>query len=260
MVLVPAGQFEMGGDSDVGLLECQKLAIEGGCPRSWFEDEEPIQTVTLSDYYIDQFEVTNAEYNACVRAEACALPSSASSATHISYFANSQYEDYPVIYVSWHAAAKYCTWRGGRLPTEAEWEKAERGTDERVYPWGISFDGSLVNFCELNCDRTWANRTEDDGQADTAPVGSYPQGASPYGIYDMAGNVTEWVADWYAVEYYSQSPDVNPAGPSDGEHRVHRGGSWRQEGHFARTAKRSKFNPTDTFFTIGIRCTRSTSP
>ena len=100
MVLVPAGQFEMGGDADVGLVECQKLAIEGGCPRSWFEDEEPIHTVTLSDYYIDQFEVTNAEYNACVRAEKCELPSSVSSATHISYFANPQYEDYPVIYVS----------------------------------------------------------------------------------------------------------------------------------------------------------------
>jgi serine/threonine-protein kinase len=228
MVLVPAGAFEMGsnnGDSD----------------------EMPVHTVTLDDYYIDQYEVTNALYKACVDAGVCDPPVNTSSFTRDSYFGNSQYDDYPVIRVSWYDAKAYCEWRGVRLPTEAEWEKAARGTDGRTYPWGEGIDCTKANYG--GC------------VDDTTAVGSYPDGASPYGLFDMAGNVWEWVADWYDGNYYDAYPadswPPNPAGPSSGEYRVLRGGSWLNYGDLLRVANRSGYDPSSRFNFIGFRCALS---
>jgi formylglycine-generating enzyme required for sulfatase activity/predicted Ser/Thr protein kinase len=258
MVLVPAGEFTMGSDPDVALAECKKL-YSGDCKREWFEDEYPPHTVTLSAFYIDQYEVTNAQYKKCVDAGKCSRPSESKSYTRSSYYGNSQFDNYPVIYVNWEQAKTYCEWRGSntRLPTEAEWEKAARGTDGRLYPWGNTFDGGRVNFCDRNCTLDWANKEYDDGYADTAPVGSYPGGASLYGALDMAGNVWEWVADWYNEKYYASSPRNNPTGPSSGEYRVVRGGAWSSLGDLVRAANRIRYRPSDTLNHVGFRCARS---
>lgn len=259
MILIPAGPFEMGSDADVALAECQKLYIgsEDKCQRDWYEDEEPQHTVTLDAFYIDQYEVTNAQYATCVDDGGCEPPSSTASYARDSYYDNADYADYPVIYVNWDQATTYCEWRGARLPTEAEWEKAARGTEGQLYPWGNTFDGSLTNFCDSNCDQSWANKDYDDGYADTAPVGSYPDGVSPYGVHDMAGNVWEWVADWYGGDYYSSSPETNPIGPTSGSSRVVRGGGWTNSGGNVRAAFRNRDGPTESNNIIGFRCARS---
>jgi len=242
MVLVPAGSFEMGNDD--------------GKP-----DERPAHTVTLDAFYIDQYEVTNAQYAACVEAGVCDPPSRTDSETRLSYYGDPQYDDYPVVGVTWSAARTYCQWRGARLPTEAEWEKAARGTEGYLYPWGDEFDPSRLNYCDLNCDDCcgipWADLQHDDGYADTAPVGSYPDGASPYGVYDLAGNVWEWVADWYDQGYYAISPAENPAGPSSGVQRVMRGGGIFEEAYYTRATMRRRFMPDVYSTSVGFRCARS---
>jgi len=258
MVYIPAGPFTMGGSADVGLAECKKYWYKPDeCKRDNYTDEEPAHTVTLDAFYIDQYEVTNARYAECVQAGKCAAPGETKSYTRDNYYGNPQYNDYPVITVDWNQAKAYCEWRGGRLPTEAEWEKAARGTDGRTYPWGNEFDGSRVNFCDKNCTFDWANKNYDDGYADTAPVGSYPGGVSPYGVYDLAGNVWEWVNDWYGSGYYGGSPATNPLGPTSGDNRVRRGGGWGNDPHRVRAAFRFRFAPDLRNNLIGFRCARS---
>ena len=199
---VPAGDFLMGSpDSD----------------SSATSDEKPQHTVHLDAYWIDQTEVTNAMYALCVQAGACQPPLSSKSAIHDAYYGDVQYADYPVLWVDWNAAQSYCKWAGRRLPTEAEWEKAARGTEGRIYPWG-----DTAPTCELGN----FGLQEGDCVGDTSKVGGYPAGASPYGVLDMSGNVWEYVADWYAENYYSTSPNNNPTGPASGSARVIRGGSW----------------------------------
>ena len=166
---VPAGAFLMGSRDDD--------------PQSW-ADETPRHKVTLDAYWIDRTEVTNVMYARCVQAGVCKAPKLSRSYTRESYFGNPQYENYPVIYVSWGAAYRYCQWAGRRLPTEAEWEKAARGTTGQRYPWG-----------NQPPDATRGNGEEPG--SDTAAVGSYPAGISPYGALDMTGNVWEWISDWY---------------------------------------------------------------
>jgi formylglycine-generating enzyme required for sulfatase activity len=211
--------------------------------------------VTLDAFYLDLYEVSNAQYQACVAAGACTSPRQNGSATRAAYHDDPAFADYPVIWVGWDQAGAYCAWRGARLPTEAEWEKAARGTDARLYPWGNAFEAGAGNFCDLNCEEPWANPAFDDGYADTAPVGSYLPGLSPYGVYDMGGNVNEWVADRYQSDYYSISPDENPPGPDTGARRVIRGGSFHTPAQGLRATARPLSDPAADH--IGFRCARS---
>ncbi len=257
MRLVPAGEFTMGGSADTAFSECQKLYIGGDCNRDWFADEEPAHTVYLDTFYMDKYEASNAAYRECVEAGACQPPTNSSSDSRSSYYGDSSYDDYPVIYVTWDMANAYCQWRGARLPTEAEWEKAARGPDGLLYPWGNTFDGSKANFCDENCSLSWANKSYDDGYADTAPVTAFSNGVSVYGIFNLAGNVWEWVADWYDSTYYSNSPSSNPHGPSSGDTRAVRGGSWNLDGNFLRPASRYGSVPSVSLIYLGFRCALS---
>lgn len=197
------------------------------------KDEQPVHRVTLNAFWIMQTEVTNAQYASCVTAKICTPPGNQlwdepTSAAH------------PVTNVNWEQANQYARWAGGRLPTEAEWEKAARGTDERIYPWGNQeVSDQLLNYNFV--------------KGATTPVGSYPEGASPYQALDMAGNVEEWVADWYTDNYYANSPAENPPGPDKGIFRVVRGGSFNSTRIAVRTTARGKALPNTGFPSVGFR-------
>ena len=260
MLFVPAGEFLMGSDEqdiDDALQTCNETL--GDCNREWFEGEYPQHRVTLDEFWIDRTEVANAQYRQCVDAGACDAPTSCDSGEPT--YDDAGKGDHPVVCVSWHDAEAYCQWAGARLPTEAEWEKAARGTDALKYPWGNTFDGSRLNFCERNCEfDDWKYTDLDDGYARTAPVGTYgPAGASPYGALNMAGNVYEWVADWHDRGYYSRSPDRNPPGPDSGEYRVVRGGSWGGDPGWVRSAYRGGDFPVITNSSNGFRCVVSST-
>jgi formylglycine-generating enzyme required for sulfatase activity len=256
MVLVPAGAFMMGSVPGAADDECSLFFDEATCQNDWYLGEEPQHQVVLDAFYIDQYEVTNGRYAHCVTAGVCDPPARSSSATHSSYYDNPEFADYPVIYVGWEEAVAYCQWRGARLPTEAEWEKAARGEDGRLYPWGDTAVGHgdeiAANFCDQNCDLRWRHPEVDDGYADTSPVGIFAAGVSPYGAYDMAGNVDEWVQDWYRADWYANSPNEDPTGPESGDFRVIRGGSWHAPGNSIRVSARHRSDPTGDY--IGIRC------
>ena len=243
MVYVPEGEFVMGSENP---------ELEGS---------SPVHTVYLDAFWIDQTEVTNGMYQECVEAGGCTPPSSVGSHTRDFYYGNPEYADYPVIFVDWFSATDYCTWAGRRLPTEAEWEKAARGINGARFPWGNGgISGNLLNFADRNSDVAWADQSIDDGYADTAPVGSYPDGTSPYGVLNMAGNVNEWVADWYDGDYYSISPEANPIGPASGppeNRRVFRGVSFIDVGFAAESALRRRHSPSDASKVGGFRCAAS---
>ncbi len=238
-------------------------------------DEQPVHTVYLDAFYIDETEVTNAQFAAFVSATGYETDAEQTGCGWI-YDGDgwgciqgvdwqhpfgpdtdlAGKDEHPVVQVSWNDAKAYCEWAGARLPTEAEWEKAARGTDGLIYPWGNTFDGTKLNFADKNTSFDWSDSNWDDGYADTAPVGSYPDGASPYGALDMAGNVWEWVADWYDSGYYAASPESNPKGPASGDYRVLRGGSWRGNVAVMRAANRAQDPPDDTYNSVGFRCAR----
>lgn len=232
MVLVKEGVFLMGSDSGGG-------------------DKSPAHIASLSAFYIDKFEVTNQDYKACVDDLGCELPKT----TH--YYVSPTYSNHPAVYVTWEMANVYCEWRGARLPTEAEWEKAARGTNSFVYPWGMQFRRNTTNYCDAGCEYSNRDLAWNDGYARTAPVGMYPEGVSPYGAYDMAGNVSEWVADWYDADYYKNSILVNPQGPESGLYRVLRGGSWINDATDLQVYVRRHLRPNVGYNYTGFRCALS---
>jgi formylglycine-generating enzyme required for sulfatase activity len=224
LLYVPAGEFTMGLNED--------------------EEDNFAHKVTLDPFWIDQTEVTTVMYARCDEEGACDPPWSAAAGIIATYYGNPAYNDFPVIYVSWNDARDYCAWAERRLPTEAEWEKAARGTDERIYPWGDNVPTvDLANHGGL--------------VGNTTSVFEYLDGASPYGVLNMAGNVWEWVADYYDPSYYQKSRSTNPTGPSAGDNRVMRGGSWRDIKDTIRVVHRLGNYPLDTSSSIGLRCAMS---
>jgi len=235
-VLIPAGEFFFGCDPQHnGGFEC-------------LPDELPLQTLYLETFAIDKYEVTNVQYARCVAAGACEEPVYTYSATRESYYDNPAYANYPVSGISWNEAYAYCTWVGGRLPTESEWEKAARGETMRAYPWGDEEPS-----CEL------ANARDDrmgTCVGDTTPVGSYPLGASPYGVMDMAGNVWEWVMDYYAVGADGTRENIDSTNTALDYHREVKGGAWDYSWSWIRIAYNSDHNPTEHKISFGFRCMR----
>ncbi len=222
MLYVPKGTFSMGGES--------------------YDDEKPVHLVDLDAYYIDKYEVTNAAYKRCVDAGGCVAPKSSSSNTRAAYYGNPEFDEYPVVYVDWNMAKTYCEWRDARLPTEAEWEKAARGTDGRVYPWGENIDCDKANY-QSSC------------AGDTKQVGSYLDGVSPYGAYDMSGNVWEWVSSLYKPYPYDATDGREDMNSSN--RRALRGGSWSYGINFARSSVRYGYSPDYSINFVGFRCARS---
>ncbi len=242
MRLVPSGAFTMGRNADDALADCEKINKNNlYCSRDLFTDEEPMHQVILDAFYIDKYEVTNAIYKVCVDAGVCLKPHNT-----VSYDIPKN-ANYPVFYVDWNQANAYCEWRGTRLPTEAEWEKSARGTDKRTYPWGEGIDCRKANGGNTAC------------AGSTKAIGSYESGRSPYGVYDLAGNVEEWVADWYSPKYYETlgQSGFNPLGPSTGQSRVLRGGSWTDRQNFLSVSNRHHSSPDYINYDLGFRCARS---
>lgn len=236
LLYVPAGEFIMGSN-------------DGN------HQEKPVHTVYLDAYWIDQTEVTNAMYSLCVQSGECIDHSEAIHKAHpefdTSRFSNPLYANYAVVYVNWNDAAAYCEWAGRRLPTEAEWEKAASWDDttktKREYPWGDTSDCSFANYSydRKNKIFCWTD----------SPVKSYESGKSPYGAYDMAGSVSEWVNDWYSQTYYRNSPSRNPLGPDSGLERSIRDGGG--DSYSIRSAGRGGSVPGLGDYTTGFRCAQS---
>jgi len=221
-LLVPAGEFHMGTDEK----DAQK--------------NRPAHRVNLSAFWIDRTEVSNAMYARCVQAGKCPHPGGKANP----YFGDPKYDDHPVIYVTWRMAYAYCRWTGRRLPTEAEWEKAARGPDGRAYPWGNDPpDMRRANF--------------DMNLGGTLPVDRYPLGASPYGALNMAGNVREWVADWFHEFYYLVSPLDDPPGPPKTAMKSLRGGSYLDDANEIRVFNRFAHDPKSPGENRGFRCAAS---
>ncbi len=222
MIYVSAGKFFMGS------LDIDNKAND---------NEKPQHIVYLNAFWMYKTEVTNSIYKKCVDVGKCTPPGE--------YFYNDlNYANHPVVYIDWNQAETYCKWAGGHLPSEAQWEKAARGIDGRIYPWG----NETPNSNQLNYNNIHKGTTE---------VGSFPSGSSPYGILDMAGNVWEWVWDWYDEDYYVSSPQNNPTGPTIGQYRVYRGGSWEDGSTDVRSTSRYWDNPNGVDFYSsfgGFRC------
>lgn len=225
MVTIPAGPFIRGTEN-------------GGF------DEQPPRTIHLDEFSIDRYEVTNHQYQQFVLATGHRKPGLPSR--YAKSGARVRGANQPIVYVSWDDAEEYCRWKGKRLPTEAEWEKAMRGADGRLWPWGNKEQPNGANWARVP-----------DGSEVTARVGSFQADKSPYGVMDGAGNVIEWVADWYDETYYKRSPEQNPPSPEYGTYRVLRGGGYTTTGADVRITSRSKMMPDFRDETIGFRCASS---
>ncbi|HIE42315.1 MAG TPA: hypothetical protein EYP95_03635 [Nitrospinaceae bacterium] len=227
MILVPEGIFSRGSDS-------------GGF------DEKPMQEIYLDAFYVDKYEVSVEAYNIYRKVTDYVEPS-------VPFFQGDhdlmKIDKNAVVGVSWNDATNFCTWAGKRLLTEAEWEKAARGTHGLKFPWGNKILQKRANLAGTG-----------DGYAYMSPVGNYPMGRSVYGVYDMAGNVSEWVADFYDQFYYNNAPMMNPPGPENKKNRVFRGGSWDARSVDIRTSKRFAASPGRKDSILGFRCGRSKNP
>lgn len=250
-ILIPAGDFLMGAGKED--REAQQVLDVNGVAYP----EIPQFTYHLPDYWIDKTEVTNAMYAKCVAAGGCKEQELNSSFTHGSYYGNPEFDNFPVVYVSWWMASDYCTWAGRHLPTEAQWEKAARGVSGIRYVWGNEpITSDKANFCDTNCIRDKiANHSFNDGYADLAPVGSFPAGASPYGVLDMAGNAWEWT---------STIPKEYPYDPNDGREdqqieakRIWRGGGFSNGTWWLRASMRYRSVQKYRMFMLGFRCAES---
>ena len=246
MIFIPAGDFIQGStDAEIeAAIQMCNNAYGGSCPhpREWFADETPRRTVYLDAFYIDKWEVTNRQYATFVAATGYQTEAEKKAEAQTWRTLNTPgRENYPVVWMSWNDANAYCQWAGKRLPTEAEWEKAARGTDGRIWPWGSSWDPERAN-------------TGDGGPESVTAVGSYPAGASPYGLMDMTGNVWEWVADWYDPFWYASSPPRNPGGPPEGVSRALRGGAFRNPPWEVRATHRHSGGPDGYAPDHGFRC------
>jgi formylglycine-generating enzyme len=222
MVTIPAGPFVRGTN-------------DGGF------DEQPQRTIFLDAFSIDRYEVTNHQYQQFVAATGHRKPGLPSR--YAKSGSKVRGVNQPAVYVSWEDAAEYCRWKGMRLPTEAEWEKAMRGADGRLWPWGNNERPDGANWARVQ-----------DGYEVSARVGTFATDKSPYGVMDGAGNVIEWVADWYKETYYKDSPELNPQSPEYGTYRVLRGGGYTTTGLDIRITSRSKMMPDFRDETIGFRC------
>ena len=222
MITIPAGPFVRGTTS-------------GGF------DEQPQRTIDLETFSIDRYEVTNNQYQQFVLATG--HRKSGPPSRYAKSIGKMRGTNQPAVYVSWDEANEYCHWKGKRLPTEAEWEKAMRGTDGRLWPWGNQEKPNGANWARVQ-----------DGHEVSARVGAFPTDKSPYGVMDGAGNVMEWVADWYQEAYYKEAPDRDPPSPEFGTYRVMRGGGYTTTGGDVRITSRSKMVPDFRDETIGFRC------
>lgn len=254
MARIKGGSFKRGSSFEEikdHLKACRE--VDKTCQLWWFEDEFPEKQIVLSPYWIDLFEVTNAQYLEFVKAagsrpalddscltEKCREGNLWDGASFPPIIRNQ-----PVTQVNWYDADAYCHWRGKRLPSEAEWEKAARGPGSGVYPWGSAPPRGRATY-----QRKWR------GAFTMTDVGSYPRSASVYGAFDMAGNVWEWVDDWYDFKYYSLGRKNNPRGPANGEFKVVRGGSWVNYPNSLRSAFRRWSRPEVRFNDTGFRCAK----
>ena len=237
MILINGGEFTMGND-------------EGG------SEERPAHGVTLDPYYIDSYEVANGQYSAFLRARSWRVPRVDDGFASWNGWTGAQFPpgfaDHPVVGVWWEDAQAYCAWRGDRLPTEAEWEKAARGKDGRPFPWGDEYVAGDANIA-----------ADEDAYLRTAPVGSFNGDTTPDGVRDFGGNVSEWVQDWFEADYYTRSPAENPAGPDEpvgAGLRVVRGGNWTwtpSQAQSSLATRRSVWLPGRATTTIGFRCARN---
>ncbi len=236
MIAIPAGKFLRGSNK----IDENQQAKDLGTLKPWYLDEHPAHRHDLPLFYIDQFETTNKDYKRFIDATQSRPP--------VYFFGRAVppgRERHPVTDINWHHADRYCRWQGKRLPTEAEWEKAARGTDGREFPWGADYDKAKLN-------------AGDSGIGDIAPVGSFAAGASPYGVMDMSGNVWEWTADWYQA-YPNATYEVDLYGEKQ---KVFRGGGWGGIGHYSlplfyRAAYRSSLVPEEAYADLGFRCAKS---
>jgi sulfatase modifying factor 1 len=272
MVSINGTTFEMGEAADAMLNECN--IFRTGCELSWFSASQPAHTVELDPFSIDLYEITNKAFlefinelgsveGACDGEDCVSFQDSQLRLNGDDlYTVDEELMDHPVAGVTWYGANAYCEWRDARLPTEAEWELAAGwdfdNDEKRHYPWGDEFDGDITNFCDVNCEEQQANADYNDGYSTTAPIGSYEDGRSSAGLYDVAGNLWEWVNDWYDPDYYENSPAANPAGPDSGDNKVVRGGSWFDTGNFTSTIVRFPAPPDESGDSIGFRCASDT--
>ncbi|PIQ96935.1 MAG: hypothetical protein COV67_07040 [Nitrospinae bacterium CG11_big_fil_rev_8_21_14_0_20_56_8] len=249
-----------GGDAPPGMAPISEGPFTMGFDiendEDWGDtDEEPVHEVFLSPYYIDLYEVTAAEFAEFLNQHLEDSPRYFETGAAVTieksdgrFRPHEGLERYPANRVSWYGADAYCRWKGKRLPTEAEWEKAARGADERIFPWGNAFPGN--GFV------TYRRKFGEMGFKAMEPVDGLPGGRSPYGLYHMAGNVWEWVADWHDSDYYGESPARDPQGPETGTSKVLRGGNWYYKAYYMRTTYR--FNEKPGVFKVwqGFRCAK----